>query len=89
MRGLSPRERAREIIDKCAHPDYKPILQEYFDIAEYHCLKKGMGHEPHLLWNAFDMHKNFAERDTMKIDKWSTAGYELRQKLVGDESISN
>ena len=25
-RGLSPVERARLIIEKCAHPDYKPML---------------------------------------------------------------
>lgn len=70
VRGLSPRERARVIIDKCAHPDYKPILQDYFDRAEFECLKKGMGHEPHMLFKAFNMHKNFAEKGTMKIDSW-------------------
>jgi acetyl-CoA hydrolase len=77
VRGLSPRERARVIIDKCAHPEYQPILKEYLDMAEYHCLKKGMGHEPHLLWNVFDMHKNFATKGTMKIDRWSTDLYEV------------
>ncbi|KAJ9666885.1 acetyl-CoA hydrolase [Coniosporium apollinis] len=71
VRGLSPKERARVIIDKCSHPDYKPILQDYFDKAEYECMKKGWGHEPHLLWNAFDMHKNLNENGTMKIDKWA------------------
>ena len=70
VRGLSPRERARVIIDKCAHPDYKPILQDYFDRAEFECLRKGMGHEPHMLFKAFNMHKNFAEKGTMKIDSW-------------------
>jgi acetyl-CoA hydrolase len=28
LRGLSPRERAPLIIEKCAHPDYKDLLQE-------------------------------------------------------------
>ncbi|KAI5309724.1 acetyl-CoA hydrolase, partial [Ascosphaera atra] len=70
VRGLSPRERARVIIKKCAHPDYQPILTDYLDRAEFECLKKGMGHEPHLLWNAFKMHKNLAEKGTMKIDSW-------------------
>jgi len=45
VRGLSPKQRARVIIQKCAHPDYKPILQDYFDRAEFECLKKGWGHE--------------------------------------------
>ncbi len=62
LQGLSPRERARVIIDKCAHEAYKPILQGYFDKAEFECLRRGMGHEPHLLWNAFDMHRALAER---------------------------
>ncbi|EEP77849.1 acetyl-CoA hydrolase [Uncinocarpus reesii 1704] len=70
VRGLSPRERARVIIDKCAHPDYKPILQDYFDRAESYCLRKGMGHEPHLLSQAFKMHQNLQEKGTMKIDGW-------------------
>jgi acetyl-CoA hydrolase len=70
VRGLSPRERAREIIKQCSHPEYRPILQDYFDKAEFECLRKGMGHEPHLLFNSFDMHKNLQEKGTMKIDGW-------------------
>jgi acetyl-CoA hydrolase len=70
VRGLSPRERAGVIIKKCAHPDYQPILMEYFERAEYECLKKGWGHEPHMLFNTFDLHKNLVEKGTMKIEKW-------------------
>jgi acetyl-CoA hydrolase len=70
VRGLSPRERARVIIEKCAHPEYKPILMDYFERAESECLRKGMGHEPHLLFQAFNMHKNFQEKGTMKITSW-------------------
>ncbi|KAJ6172479.1 acetyl-CoA hydrolase Ach1 [Penicillium chermesinum] len=70
VRGLSPRERARVIINKCSHPDYKPILTDYLDRAEFECLRKGMGHEPHLLFQAFKMHQNFQEKGTMKIDSW-------------------
>jgi acetyl-CoA hydrolase len=71
VRGLSPRERARVIIDKCAHEVYKPILQHYFDKAEYECLKKGMGHEPHLLFNSFDMHRALQDEGSMqKVKPW-------------------
>lgn len=73
--GMSPRERAREIIKQCAHPEYKPILQDYFDRAEFECLKKGWGHEPHLLWNAFDMHRHLNDHGTMKIPSWEVRGY--------------
>ena len=58
------------IIDKCSHPDYKPILTDYLDRAEYECMKKGMGHEPHLLFQAFKMHQNLQEKGTMKISGW-------------------
>ena len=70
VRGLSPRERARVIVNKCAHPEYVPILTDYFDRAESECLRKGWGHEPHLLWNCFDMHKHLNEHGTMKLPKW-------------------
>lgn len=70
VRGLSPRERARVIIEKCSHPEYKPILQDYFDRAEYECLKKGWGHEPHMLFKTFNMHKNLVEHGTMKLKSW-------------------
>ncbi|PHH54454.1 Acetyl-CoA hydrolase [Ceratocystis fimbriata CBS 114723] len=65
VRGLSPRERARVIISKCAHPVYQPILKHYFEKAEYECLRKGMGHEPHLLFNSFDLHKALIEQGSM------------------------
>lgn len=70
VRGLSPRERARVIIDKCAHEIYRPILKEYLDKAEWECLRKGMGHEPHLLWNSFDMHKALVEEGSMAKVQW-------------------
>ncbi|CAJ2510898.1 Uu.00g065230.m01.CDS01 [Anthostomella pinea] len=71
VRGLSPKERARVIIEKCAHEEYRPILHDYFEKAEFECLKKGWGHEPHLLWNSFDMHKALNEEGSMrKIKKW-------------------
>lgn len=70
VRGLSPRERARVIINKTAHPDYNPILTDYFERAEYECLKKGCGHEPHMLWQSFKMHKELNDHGTMKIHNW-------------------
>jgi acetyl-CoA hydrolase len=71
VRGLSPKERARVIIEKCAHPEYRPILEDYFKKAEFECMKRGWGHEPHLLWNSFDMHKAFDLEGSMrKIKTW-------------------
>ncbi|KXJ97012.1 hypothetical protein Micbo1qcDRAFT_129994 [Microdochium bolleyi] len=70
VRGLAPRERARVIIDKCAHEVYRPILKEYFEKAEFECLRKGMGHQPHLLFNSFDMHKALQDEGSMRKVKW-------------------
>ena len=70
VRGLCPKERAKVIIEKCAHPDYQPILREYFDRAVKKCLAKGAGHEPHMLAKVFNMQENLAEHGTMKIDSW-------------------
>lgn len=70
LRGLSPRERATEVIKHCAHPDYQPILQEYYDRALFYATKRKTLHEPHILKDAFKMHCNLEEFGTMKIDNW-------------------
>lgn len=70
LRGLAPRERAPLIIQKCAHPDYKDMLMDYYERSLHECLKRGAGHEPHMLRNAFKMHINLMENGTMKVDKW-------------------
>lgn len=72
VRGLAPRERAKVIIDKCAHPEYRDILRDYYAKAEFECLRRGWGHEPHLLWQSFDMHKALDQEGSMrKIRGWS------------------
>ena len=62
LRGKSPVERARTMIAKCAHPDYRPMLQDYLDRA----LKDSYGkHMPHLLKEALSWHDRFVETGTM------------------------
>ena len=70
MRGLSPVERAQTVIDRCAHPDYRPILQDYLDRAKRECLPKAAGHMPHMLFKVFRMQQSLVERGTMKIASW-------------------
>jgi succinyl-CoA:acetate CoA-transferase len=53
LRGLAPRQRARRIIDTCAHPDFRPALREYFERAE---ARAGGRHTPHLLDEALSWH---------------------------------
>lgn len=60
LRGLTPRERSREIVQKCAHPDYRPLLLHYLKKAE----SKG-GHEPHDLKEAFSFHMRLACHGSM------------------------
>ena len=60
LRGLAPRERARAIIDNCAHPLYRDALNDYFDRS---CAKGG--HTPHLLREALSWHSNFEETGHM------------------------
>jgi acetyl-CoA hydrolase len=70
LRGLCPRDRAQLIIDRCAHPDYQPILQDYFDRASRYCLAHDCGHEPHMLDKVFRMQQHLATHGTMKVDNW-------------------
>lgn len=70
LRGLAPKARAKVIIDKCSHPDYKPQLQEYYDRSVFYATKKKTLHEPHILRDVFKMHLNFQENGTMKLDSW-------------------
>ncbi|CAG8483228.1 10861_t:CDS:10 [Acaulospora morrowiae] len=70
-RGKAPVERARLIIDNCVHPDYQPILRDYFDIAEKKCLAIGAAHQPQMLDKVFKMHLNvMSDENTMKIKSW-------------------
>ncbi len=63
LRGLSPVERAEAIIENCAHPDYRPLLREYFEKAR----KEVGGHEPHILEEAFSFHQRLKKQKTMKF----------------------
>ncbi len=50
LRGLSPKQRAAIIINKTAHPSFRPALKDYFDRA---CKLSPGKHTPHLLDEAF------------------------------------
>lgn len=61
LRGLSPLERAKVIIENCVHPEYKPKLRDYYQRA----LEKG-GHTPYLIEESLSWHKRFLETGLMK-----------------------
>ena len=63
LRGLSPKQRAKVVIEKCAHPSYRPMLQDYFDRA----CAKGALHTPHLLTEALSWHQRFLDTGDMRV----------------------
>ena len=63
LRGLSPKQRAKRIIDHCAHPDFRPALQDYLDRAMQ---SEGARHTPHLLDEALSWHTRYLATRTMR-----------------------
>ena len=63
LRGLSPKQRARTIIANCAHPSYRPMLEDYFERA---CRESYGLHTPHLLGEALSWHRRFVETGSMR-----------------------
>lgn len=66
LRNKSPRERALEIINNCAHPDYKPMLLEYYERA-LKILPKNQLHTPQIMKEALSWHQRFIETGSMKL----------------------
>ncbi len=63
LRGLPPRKRARQVIDRCVHPDYRAALEDYFDRA----LATAPGkHTPHILSEALSWHDRYLREGTMR-----------------------
>ena len=63
LRGLAPYERARLIIDKCAHPDFREQLEGYLNLV-------GEGHTPLSLSRAFAMHVQYRRTGDMRGVDW-------------------
>ena len=62
LRGLAPKQRAKNIIAKCAHPDYRDMLSDYYERA----LRDSSGkHTPHLLKEALSWHIRYEETGSM------------------------
>ncbi|PBJ83816.1 propionyl-CoA--succinate CoA transferase [Lysobacteraceae bacterium NML93-0399] len=63
LRGLAPKQRARVLIDTCAHPDYRDALDDYFARA----LRDSYGrHTPHLLPEALSWHQRWLDTGDMR-----------------------
>ena len=66
LRGLSPKQRAKVIIDNCAHPNFKPALREYYDRAQRYSPGR---HTPHLLDEAYTFLPNWVANQAAR-DAW-------------------
>lgn len=64
LRGKSPIQRARCIIDNCVHPEYKGLLNEYLEMG----IK---GHTPQNLKNSFGFHLELAKSGDMRNVDWN------------------
>jgi acetyl-CoA hydrolase len=58
LRGLGPRERARQIIEQCAHPAFRDYLHRYVESSP-------PGHLRHDLGRCFELHRNLLETGSM------------------------
>ena len=62
LRGLSPKKRAEQIIAHCAHPDYRPLLEDYYARAR----REAYGlQSPSLLKESLSWHQRFIETGSM------------------------
>ena len=64
LRGLSPVQRARIIIENCVHPDYRPLLHEYMNMGV-------AGHTPQNLKCCFAFHQELANSGDMHNVRWN------------------
>lgn len=63
LRGKSPVERAKAIIENCAHPEYKEILWDYMKLAS-------KGQTRHCMSAALAMHDVLAKKGDMRLINW-------------------
>ena len=58
LRGLGPMQRAKTIINNCAHPAYRDYLYRYLE-------RSRVGHIRHNLRECFELYRNLREHGTM------------------------
>src|ERR1700756_3726884 len=63
LRGLSPKERAKLVIEKCAAPEYKTLLKDYLARSEQLSYGK---HTPHLLTESLGWHNRYLRTGNMR-----------------------
>lgn len=64
LRGLSPKERAKAIIENCTYGEYKEMLKDYYKNSLESCKYK---HTPHNLEEALSWHVRYMKTGSMRI----------------------
>ena len=64
LRGKSPKERAQAIIENCAHPDYREMLQDYLKLSG------DKAQTPHCIRAALGMHAELEKSGDMRNTNW-------------------
>ena len=64
LRGKSPIQRAKEIIENCANPAYKQLLWDYLNMTKN-------VHTPHNLKACFGFHLEFIKSGNMALTNWA------------------
>jgi succinyl-CoA:acetate CoA-transferase len=64
LRGLSPKQRAEVIIENCAHPEYRPMLRDYYRRAREGSYGQ---HAPCLPGEALSWHQRYMETGSMRV----------------------
>jgi succinyl-CoA:acetate CoA-transferase len=64
LRGLSPKQRATLIIERCAHPSYRPMLADYYARARAGAYGQ---QSPSLPGEALSWHQRFIDTGTMAL----------------------
>jgi succinyl-CoA:acetate CoA-transferase len=67
LRGKSPKQKAKEIIEKAAHPDFRPILWDYYNRSMKNP-SAGL-HSPHMFDEAFSFHTRYLKTGDMRPKK--------------------
>jgi succinyl-CoA:acetate CoA-transferase len=62
LRGLSPKQKAKVIIENCASPIYRPALTDYFRRAKEHSYGQ---QSPALVGEALSWHQRFIDTGSM------------------------
>jgi succinyl-CoA:acetate CoA-transferase len=63
LRGLSPKQRAQLIIERCASPVFRPLLEDYFERA---CHSAYGLHSPSLPGEALSWHQRYMDTGSMR-----------------------